>query len=280
MEIILVDNSEQPMDFGTVLSPQILSRVRIHRQTTPLAMIDNWNSCINISTGELVHLLHDDDWVKPGFYATVETLSLAHPELHFFAVRTLHVDADGERLRIVDRFPNWEKPTHDPSLFFHANHVQCPAVVMRRSLYEKVGGFRPGLPYSADCEMWARAIACGGGILSPSALACYRVHDYNASGSLLASGEWLRDHKVLRDVFTTLYSSFDPDEFNHECTRRAFALIRRFESERRVSDADANRRAWGEMMPAAYRRKRLFQAVVLRLLRPPLRALGLHLDRA
>lgn len=280
MEIIVVDNSEKPPDFGAVLSAPMLDRIRIHRQAVPLGMIDNWNSCVGLASGELVHLLHDDDWVKPGFYATVESLAAAHPDLHFFAVRCIHVDADDGILRIVDRLVDWEKPTRDPSLFFLTNHVQCPAVVVRRSLYEKAGGFRLGLPYTADCEMWARAVARGGGILSPLPLACYRVHDTNATSRLQSSGDWLREQGRLRDLFGELYPAFDKNAFNRERTRSAFALVRRFETEGRLEEAAANRAAWTEIMPASIRRRHRLQAVVLRLLRPPLQALGLHLDRA
>lgn len=280
MEIILIDNSVGTVDFAAVLPPEIIARVRIHRHATPLEMIPNWNACLRLARGELIHLLHDDDWVGAGFYHEIEKLAQAYPDLHFFAVRTQHVDSSGILMRVADRLPEWEKPSRDPSIFFHANHIQCPAVVVRRSCYERAGGFIEGLSYVADCEMWARAISVGGGVLSPKPLAFYRVHEANATSGLLTSGRWLRELGHLRDRFAELYRSFDEASFNRYCSNLALARVRSYETEGLTDAAAANRTAWSEVMPAAFRRRYRVQALVLRLLKPPLKALGLHLDRA
>jgi glycosyltransferase involved in cell wall biosynthesis len=281
MQIEVVDDCSTKDDPAAVvreLSPD--GRVAFFRHPANVGAIANYNACVARSTGDLVHVLHGDDRVEPGFYTAIETLDATHPGLHFFAVRSIHIDGTGAILRLIDRIPAWEKPSNDPSLFFQANHIQCPAAVVRRALYERAGGFRPELAHTADCEMWARALAVGGGVLSPLPLASYRIHGNNDTARVVTSGEWLRDHGRLRAVFSALYPSFDEARFNVELSARALSIVRGYESAGRTEAAAANRRAWKEVMPPAFRRRHLIQAMVLRLLRPPLRALGLHLDRA
>ena len=42
-----------------------------------------------------------------------------------------------------------------------SNRVRSPGIVVRRSAYEQVGGFRTDLPHAADWEMWTRLAAHG-----------------------------------------------------------------------------------------------------------------------
>ena len=70
--------------------------------------------------------------------------------------------------------------------------VQVPAMVVRRSVYEKLGGFF-GVHYGEDWEMWARIAAHYPVAHSPERLALYRVHRDN-----ITSRYFLR--KVRRDA--------------------------------------------------------------------------------
>ncbi|CAN5153897.1 hypothetical protein BH23GEM2_BH23GEM2_11830 [soil metagenome] len=56
-------------------------RGRIHRQLANVGNVNNYNTCIARARGELIHILHGDDWVRPGFYSTMEKAFAAEPRI-------------------------------------------------------------------------------------------------------------------------------------------------------------------------------------------------------
>jgi hypothetical protein len=59
--------------------------------------------------------------------------------------------------------------------------VQCPAVVVRRATYERIGGFRADLISVLDIEMWVRIAANTPVFYDPQILALFRRHGDNQS---------------------------------------------------------------------------------------------------
>jgi len=59
--------------------------------------------------------------------------------------------------------------------------IQFPSIIVRRSSYQKVGGFYPGRKFSFDWDLWNRIAALGPVWYDPRPLAQYRVHESSAS---------------------------------------------------------------------------------------------------
>ena len=62
--------------------------------------------------------------------------------------------------------------------------IQCAAIAVRRSVYERLGGFLPHLRYVPDWEMWQRIASQFPFCFEPSILACYRVHSNSATSRM------------------------------------------------------------------------------------------------
>jgi hypothetical protein len=75
--------------------------------------------------------------------------------------------------------------------------IQCPAIVVRRSVYEELGGFRPQLRYTLDWEMWQRIAARYSFWFEPAILACYRVHPASTTSKLRLGAEDLREVRSI-----------------------------------------------------------------------------------
>jgi hypothetical protein len=84
---------------------------------------------------------------------------------------------------------------------------------MRRSFYEKYGGFRPQLVHCADWEMWARAIRSAGARVCPEVLTAYRVFESNDTGRLMRTGENLKDRLRLGLIFQQELTGFDLENY-------------------------------------------------------------------
>jgi hypothetical protein len=135
----------------------------------------SWNECIERAQGSLVHLLHQDDLVKPSFYARMTALAARVPDVGMYFCRTEFLDHGRSRLDdleqsdegVVDRW--LERITA-------GQRLQCPSAVVRRETYRRVGGFEPSLRYVIDWEMWVRIAVLAPGAYMPEPLAVYRIH--------------------------------------------------------------------------------------------------------
>jgi hypothetical protein len=156
---------------------------------------------LNRSTGHYIHLLHGDDQVKPGFYSEIEKLFTQFPEAGAAFTGFIYVDEQNERLydnhTLLDKpgiLKNWLVRIASSQL------IQVPAMVVRRSVYEKLGGFF-GVHYGEDWEMWARIAANYPVAHSPERLALYRVHRDNITSRYFLTGQSLTDAiQVVRTI--------------------------------------------------------------------------------
>ena len=173
-----------------------------HPQNIGLAIFSN---CIERSRGEWVHILHDDDLVFPGFYDRLK-LGLEN---------RLDVGAGFCRYADIDENDRWlltselESPTagilHDFIEKIGARQrIQYASIVVRRTVYEQLGGFRRDL-YLADWEMWNRIAAHYPIWYEPGTLAAYRVHSKSGTTNLVRSGEifvhWRQAIEINRSGF-------------------------------------------------------------------------------
>jgi glycosyltransferase involved in cell wall biosynthesis len=193
MQIEVVD------DCSTADSPEEVvrsiggDRVDYFRKTSNEGAIANYNTCIQRSRGEFVHILHGDDWILPGFYSEIESLIAKYPEASLFGTRSFFADDEGFLTGVSRRFKPLETPARGPVYLDQDASVQCAGMVMKRDFYETTGGFMENLPHTADVEMWTRAFHLGAGVLSPEVLSVYRVFEGNHTSRLVRSAENLKD---------------------------------------------------------------------------------------
>ena len=80
-------------------------RVAFHRQPENVGVVGNLNTCLQRSRGELVHLLHGDDYVLEGLYRTLDNDLREHLEAGAAYCRHLYVDERGRRLDVAPLEP-------------------------------------------------------------------------------------------------------------------------------------------------------------------------------
>jgi glycosyltransferase involved in cell wall biosynthesis len=177
MRIEVVDNSVHDDAVQQRVAKRSGGRVALFRQPAPVGMVENWNACLARAHGTLIHLLHDDDLVLPGFYRALTRAAAACPEAGAYFCRFHTIDEHGARTDLAPLLQLHAGVLRDAvGLLGSRQQIQAPAIVVRRVVYEKLGGFRPDLAYSPDWEMWVR-IACHFPVwYEPEPLACYRMH--------------------------------------------------------------------------------------------------------
>ena len=71
MQIAIVDDASESFDAAAFLREQALDRVECYPGVARLGIAGSWNRCIEMARGEWIHILHQDDRVRPDFYGAL-----------------------------------------------------------------------------------------------------------------------------------------------------------------------------------------------------------------
>jgi glycosyltransferase involved in cell wall biosynthesis len=216
MQIEVVDDCSD--DATVAVASSYGERVAVHRQSRNLGNVGNFNSCLNRARGRLVHLLHGDDAVRDGFYERLAEPFRRDPAIGAAFCRYVSVDEDGNWTGIspleaprAGVLPGWAEK------LAVGQRLQPPCIVVRRDVYEELGGFDDRISYSEDWEMWTRIAASYPVWHEPEPLACYRVHEGTITDRTLRTGANVAD---LRRTISINRRTLPPDRAD-ELTGRA-----------------------------------------------------------
>ena len=190
MQIAVVDDGSQTDDVHRwVRDVDPTGRVEVFRHETRLGLAGNWNRAIDRARGELIHLLHQDDFVLPGFYDRVTRGFSATPAVGMAFCRARIVDGLDRRIKLSSRL-QWLPGVLSAWLrkIGVRQRIQTPSALVHRRVYEQLGGFRTDLRQALDWEMWVRIAAHHQVWYEPRCLAVYRRHQANESARLSCQG--------------------------------------------------------------------------------------------
>lgn len=241
MQIEVVDDNSTNCDIAQLIAEICGDRVSVSRTVTNMGLAGCWNTCIDRARGEWVHILHQDDYVLPGFYAEIEEFAKSHPDVGLVGVRSFFVDDANVINGITSRITSLERGGHGVAEFLYGNPIQCPGIAIRKKCYESHGGFRSDLTYTLDWEMWTRIIASEGGVISPKVLGCYRFGCGSATDRMAREGETLLDMRRLYELFSERYEMFNRRQANRRLCTYALGQARKFDS---LNEAAAARKYW------------------------------------
>ena len=197
MEIIVVDDHSTRDDPEEVVDRLGGARVKFVRQKSNVGKVRNYESGLLLSRGTLIHQLHGDDKVLPGFYEAMEHAFTGFPEAGAFFCESYYID---ERSKVTGRtgseLPETGLLGDWLETIVVGQRMQTPSVVLKRSTYEALGGFDRRLDLFEDWEMWIRVASRYPVGFLPGALAEYRSFDGNTTAVS-------KDHaRTLRRLFT------------------------------------------------------------------------------
>jgi glycosyltransferase involved in cell wall biosynthesis len=190
MQIEVVDDCSSKDDPEQVVKEVGKGRVSFYRQPQNVGHVRNFNTCIKRASGKLVHILHGDDRVRPGFYLKMETLFRQYPLMGAAYCRFITMFEDGQ-WESVSKIEEAISGLLSNSLIRLAENqiVQPPAMVVRREVYEQLGGYDQRLKYGEDWEMWVRIAANYPVGYETEPLAEYREHTNSLSSILIRTAE-------------------------------------------------------------------------------------------
>jgi glycosyltransferase involved in cell wall biosynthesis len=230
MEIEVVDDASTGDEVERVVRARGGSRVRYFRQPVNLGHVGNFNTCLMRSQGLLVHLLHGDDYVLPGFYRAMAEPFQKNPEIGAAFCRYEAVDDSGHRVSLAaleqaqpGRIDGWLEK------IARGQRLQPPAMVVRRDVYERLGGFDARIrSYGEDWEMWVRIAAHYPVWYHPQTLAAYRVHPRSLTARAARTGAHAADYRDVIRINRAHLPAAQADEWSRAAMRNfAGACMRR-----------------------------------------------------
>jgi glycosyltransferase involved in cell wall biosynthesis len=260
MQITVVDDHSTNDDPESVVNSIGKGRVEFFRQPFNVGAPQNFNTCIELSRGHFVHILHGDDWLEPSFYETVNVLITQFPEASLFSARFYYVDESGIRTGISPRVQQYEHVVgNDSSFFTDGPIIHFVTSVFRRSFFEQKGWFNHSLIHAADWEMWVRAVREGGIAMTPEVLGNYRVFANNDTGRLMKTAENLVDRERCITLLAARYPDFDVSRARLSTLVMCEKQEKRFKNLGDLASARNNRAFWNRNSTFALKIGRLLR---------------------
>lgn len=201
MEIWVVDDCSDKEDTKALVDEMGIGKVNYYMQPKNVGQIKNLNTCIDLAKGKLVHILHNDDFVLPGFYQKITAAYNEFPDAGAYFCRNVFVDHSANWQYLSPMYSsksgvieNWYQ------MICVSNCIQTPAMVVRSDVYKKLGGFDSNLSWTEDWEMWVRLSGPFKVYYINQVLAAYRDAENSNTANSIVTGRFITDLKKVIDV--------------------------------------------------------------------------------
>ena len=224
MQIEVVDDGSTLDDPESVVTEMGRGRVTFYRQPQNVGHIKNFETCIKRAHGKVIHLLHGDDYVLDGFYRKLQYAFEHQPEIGAAFCRQIFMDHAG----------NWEGYSaleqsesgilnNDLEHLALEQRIMTPSIVVRRDVYESLGGFDSRLICTEDWEMWVRIAAQYPVWYEVEPLAAYRMHSASNTGRHVLNGDDLRYTRMAIEIFKSYLPKEKADHLSKQA-RETYAF--------------------------------------------------------
>ena len=155
-----------------------------------LTLVENMNRAVEISTGQWVMQLDDDDYLLPGAgEAMIDAIGRVGPGEGVLLFGVQIVDRYGvpQREQTFRREQYLEPKEALRRLLRNSSFVREPTAVVRRAALEREGLFDTTVGDATDTDMWVRLFSRYGVRCLPHATCAYTIHEAAANAARTGS---------------------------------------------------------------------------------------------
>lgn len=224
MQIEVIDDCSTKDDPKAVVEELGQGRVGFYQQPKNVGFIKNFETCLLRSRGHLIHLLHGDDYVRDGFYRKLQKAFEEAPDIGYAFCRHLYMDEKGHWQSVSPLeetesgiVKNWLEKIAT------GQRITTPSVVVRREVYEQLGGFDRRMSCAGeDWEMWVRIATRYPVWFEVEPLAAYRVKRVGSlTGSSASTGGLARDMRKATEIIESYLPAYLPEPVFKRVTTQA-----------------------------------------------------------
>lgn len=202
IELIVVDDHSSDNTLEVLESIED-ERLKIYKNEKNLGMVGNWNRCLELATGEYVKLICADDMIAKDAIEKEARAMRKHPTVNLVESDTRLVDINGKKTGQFRRYPKKGivdgKKLAKISIMIQNFYGAPVNNLMRRSAFEKTGGFDTTFTYILDFDMWLRLSCTGDVYIIHEQLNSFRIRNDSNTGVLIGEKQdvYNAEHRKL-----------------------------------------------------------------------------------
>lgn len=195
IEILVVDDGSTDTTFEILERYAALDqRIRLERNEHNLGLVENWNRCVELATGDWIKFVFQDDLITPDclelmIEETRDGASLVTCWREFMfdpgtSQKTKNDYINSPNLHDVFGTESYisQAKLAQASLSENCNFIGEPtSILFKKSLINKYGEFNPNFVQLCDFEFWLRVGLNEGLKIVPKMLSTFRVHESSVS---------------------------------------------------------------------------------------------------
>lgn len=206
IEIVIVDDCSLDETVDIIRSIDD-ARIVLHRNEQNLGMSGNWNRCVSLAKGEYIKFICADDILEPD---CLEKEIAAFEGNEQIVMTICDSKMINEKDECVGTFPRYPKKgiidgyTLARKSLIESNHFGMPCAVMfKKSVFDKVGGFDSNYHYILDFDLWIRMATHGLVDVLPDKLNHFRLRRDSNTGKVFRNDEnrYYGEHKYLLNKY-------------------------------------------------------------------------------
>jgi glycosyltransferase involved in cell wall biosynthesis len=119
--------------------------------------IGTYTEAYGRSRGEFIAMLSADDRYLPKFLESAVNMLDRHPEAGMVYTGCEIINAQGKTVRRMTNMPHKADGVYEESrLLLLGCHIAHSSVLIRRSVYEEIGGYDPVMSIAGDWDLWLK----------------------------------------------------------------------------------------------------------------------------
>jgi glycosyltransferase involved in cell wall biosynthesis len=188
-EGIVVDDSSPARMVDQIVSSYNDPRIRSIRHDTNRGLAASRNTGLRAGHAPFALCIDADDFLHPEFLsATLDAIERQGADCVYTEFQLVGLSNDVR---------TWEPKSADE--LARVQWIPGPGVVMRRSVWERVGGYSEELRWNEDWDFWIGAMAAGCSFERvPHPLYFYRRHAHTMTGPLSLKTDWMTREVILK----------------------------------------------------------------------------------
>jgi glycosyltransferase involved in cell wall biosynthesis len=168
-----------------------------------------WNDGASMARGAYLMFAGADDSCAPTLLETLVRTLEAHPDVGVVYSRAWMIDTEGQRLRLKPRGERWSRDfiasaaEEIPVLLKGGGVLTASAALLRRSVFERCGGWDATLQLYADWLLWARVLQGSKLAYVAEPLTYFRAHGESVGATTSSGRAILERYRVVDFVLRT-----------------------------------------------------------------------------
>ena len=209
IELIVVDDNSSDDTYKVVESVKDV-RLKAYRNKDNLGMAGNWNRCLELCSGKYIKLVCADDLLHKRLIEKEVAIMEAYPEVNLVQSDTQFIDVNGRPKGYYRRYYKSgvvEGKKASRFSVFTRDFLGAPlANMIRKSTYDKLGGFDEKLVYIIDYDFFMKLANYGKIYIIHRPLNYFRIRGDSNTGQVMGGGKeqaYIREHRMLVEKYAS-----------------------------------------------------------------------------